>query len=156
MVILYILYLVADKVKQMERKLSFQILDCYSDPLGWKDQLKTSGNFTDVSYEASLSLSCVCKNVKDFDRLYSLILELGKEQISSVVWLLHSDLHEVKVQFYLDLSVKERIGRAKVVLPFEHQGCRLCYGRETRGPGVVMGRLVWDEMDHGGLVVVCG
>ena len=32
---------------------SFQILDCYSDPLGWKDQLKASGNFTDVSYEAS-------------------------------------------------------------------------------------------------------
>nr|TKS00438.1 hypothetical protein D5086_0000183020 [Populus alba] len=37
-----------------------------------------SGNFTDVSYEASLSLSCVCRNVKDLDKLYSLILELGK------------------------------------------------------------------------------
>ncbi|KAJ6421419.1 hypothetical protein OIU84_028737 [Salix udensis] len=56
----------------------FQILDCYSDPLGWKNQHMTSGNFTDVSYEASLSLNCVCKNVKDFDKLYSLILELGK------------------------------------------------------------------------------
>ncbi|KAG6743121.1 hypothetical protein NC652_038473 [Populus alba x Populus x berolinensis] len=55
-----------------------QILDCYSDPLGWKDQLMMSGNFTDVSYEASLSLSCVCRNVKDLDKLYSLILELGK------------------------------------------------------------------------------
>ncbi|KAJ6867257.1 hypothetical protein NC652_038473 [Populus alba x Populus x berolinensis] len=54
------------------------ILDCYSDPLGWKDQLMMSGNFTDVSYEASLSLSCVCRNVKDLDKLYSLILELGK------------------------------------------------------------------------------
>ncbi|KAJ6290627.1 hypothetical protein OIU78_026382 [Salix suchowensis] len=38
----------------------------------------TSGNFTDVSYEASLSMNCVCKNVKDLDKLYSLILELGK------------------------------------------------------------------------------
>ncbi|KAL9381228.1 hypothetical protein Peur_026885 [Populus x canadensis] len=55
-----------------------QILDCYSDPLAWKDQLMMSGNFTDVSYEASLSLSCVCRNVKDLDKLYSLILELGK------------------------------------------------------------------------------
>ncbi|KAI5559244.1 hypothetical protein BDE02_17G097000 [Populus trichocarpa] len=55
-----------------------QILDCYSDPLGWKDQLMMSGNFTDVSYEVSLSLSCVCRNVKDLDKLYSLILELGK------------------------------------------------------------------------------
>ena len=25
-------------------------------------------------------------------------------------------------------------------------GSRLCYGRETRGSGVVMARLVWDEM----------
>lgn len=57
---------------------SIQILDCYSDPLGWKDQLMMSGNFTDVSYEVSLSLSCVCRNVKDLDKLYSLILELGK------------------------------------------------------------------------------
>ncbi|KAJ6960459.1 hypothetical protein NC653_038481 [Populus alba x Populus x berolinensis] len=176
------------------------ILDCYSDPLGWKDQLMMSGNFTDVSYEASLSLSCVCRNVKDLDKLYSLILELGKglfgqgkdcfsvaidsdgskdmdmmlaillewhqEQISSIFWLLHSDLHEVKVtsvleylsyvsegfhidqsdinftsvssedelfnqinqgllpkvQFNLDLSEKECIGRARVVLSFDLQG----------------------------------
>ncbi|KAJ6735002.1 ELONGATOR COMPLEX PROTEIN 5 [Salix purpurea] len=56
----------------------FQILDCYSDLLDWKDQHMTSGNFTDVSYEASLSMNCVCKNVKDLDKLYSLILELGK------------------------------------------------------------------------------
>ncbi|KAJ6960460.1 hypothetical protein NC653_038481 [Populus alba x Populus x berolinensis] len=174
-----------------------------------------SGNFTDVSYEASLSLSCVCRNVKDLDKLYSLILELGKglfgqgkdcfsvaidslelacshgwraamdpdgskdmdmmlaillewhqEQISSIFWLLHSDLHEVKVtsvleylsyvsegfhidqsdinftsvssedelfnqinqgllpkvQFNLDLSEKECIGRARVVLSFDLQG----------------------------------
>ncbi|CAK7344329.1 unnamed protein product [Dovyalis caffra] len=244
-----------------------QILDCYTDPLGWKDQLMGSGNFTDVSYEASSSLSSVCKDVKDLDKLYSSILELGKglvgqgkdrfsvaidsilsfflgrdlwklpvrcqcfpnkpdvdrfsqsegiirdsmsKQISSIFWLLHSDLHEVKVtsvleylssvvasveplhqtaighrgdleslsllkhnfgkgklqvrfkrrngrvrvmmegfhidqlgisftsvssedvlvnqsllpkvQFNLELSEKERIDRAKVVLPFEHQG----------------------------------
>ncbi|KAG5227169.1 elongator complex protein [Salix suchowensis] len=198
------------------RSPSFYILDCYSDPLDWKDLHMTSGNFTDVSYEASLSMNCVCKNVKDLDKLYSLILELGKgkkcfsvaidstststiagllsnlrshEQIYSGFWLLHSDLHEVKVtsileylssmvaskglgnlslleqnfgkgklqvrlsakmgllpliitsvlsedelfnlinqghlpkvQFNLDLSEEERIGRAKVVLPCEHQG----------------------------------
>uniref|UniRef100_A0A6N2K9E2 Uncharacterized protein n=1 Tax=Salix viminalis TaxID=40686 RepID=A0A6N2K9E2_SALVM len=38
----------------------------------------TSGNFTDASYEASLSLNFVCKNVKDLDKLYALILDLGK------------------------------------------------------------------------------
>ncbi|KAJ6861302.1 elongator complex protein 5 isoform X2 [Populus alba x Populus x berolinensis] len=94
----------------------FYILDCYWDPLGWKDQLMMSGNFTDVSYEASLSLSCVCRNVKDLDKLYSLILELGKglfgqgkdcfsvaiDLISSIFWLLHSDLHEVKVTSLLE------------------------------------------------------
>uniref|UniRef100_A0A6N2K841 Elongator complex protein 5 n=1 Tax=Salix viminalis TaxID=40686 RepID=A0A6N2K841_SALVM len=33
--------------------------------------------------------------------------------------------HLPKVQFNLDLSEEERIGRAKVVLPFEHQGVEM-------------------------------
>ncbi|KAJ4825600.1 hypothetical protein Tsubulata_022671 [Turnera subulata] len=225
-----------------------RILDCYTDPLGWKEQqLKEAGNFADVSGEASPSsgLARVCSNVRDLDKLYSLILELGiglvgqgkvrfsvaidsanellrhasmsavaglltnlrsHDQISSIFWLMHSDLHDVKVtsaleymssmvasveplsvaanglkgdtenlslleqnfgkgkflarlkrrngrseefrieqsgitftsvssqegiinqglvpkvQFNLELSEKERIERAKVILPFEHQG----------------------------------
>ncbi|KAF9684122.1 hypothetical protein SADUNF_Sadunf04G0085000 [Salix dunnii] len=118
-----------------------QILDCYSDPLGWKYQRMGSGNCMDVSHETSSSLSRACKDVKDLDKLYSMILELGKgkfyvnlccclvflneinemlrhsstptvasllnnlrshEQISSIFWLLHSDLHEVKVTSALE------------------------------------------------------
>lgn len=118
-----------------------QILDCYTDPLCWKDQLMGSGNFMDASRGTSSSLSRVCKDVKNLDKLYSMILELGKglvgkgkdrfsvaidsinemlrhtstptvagllsnlrshEQISSIFWLLHSDLHEVKVTFALE------------------------------------------------------
>lgn len=118
-----------------------QILDCYTDPLCWKDQLMGSGNFMDASHETSSSLSRVCKDVKDLDKLYSMILELGKglvgqgkdrfsvaidlinemlrhtstptvagllsnlrshEQISSIFWLLHSDLHEIKVTSALE------------------------------------------------------
>lgn len=55
-----------------------QILDCYTDPLCWKDQLMGSGNFMDASHETSSSLSRVCKDVKNLDKLYSMILELGK------------------------------------------------------------------------------
>uniref|UniRef100_A0A6M2ENW7 Elongator complex protein 5 n=1 Tax=Populus davidiana TaxID=266767 RepID=A0A6M2ENW7_9ROSI len=118
-----------------------QILDCYTDPLCWKDQLMGSGNFMDASHETSSSLSRVCKDVKNLDKLYSMILELGKglvgkgkdrfsvaidsinemlrhtstptvagllsnlrshEQISSIFWLLHSDPHEVKVTSVLE------------------------------------------------------
>ncbi|KAJ6752888.1 ELONGATOR COMPLEX PROTEIN 5 [Salix koriyanagi] len=40
--------------------------------------------------------------------------------------------HLPKVQFSLDLSEEERIGRAKVVLPFEHQGVEMvCLFKST-------------------------
>ncbi|KAL3568297.1 hypothetical protein D5086_030948 [Populus alba] len=136
-----------------------------------------SGNFTDVSYEASLSLSCVCRNVKDLDKLYSLILELGKglfgqgkdcfsvaidsdgskdmDMMLAILLEWHQEpLHQSangqgrdlenlslleqnfgkgklqvrfkrrngRVQFNLDLSEKECIGRARVVLSFDLQG----------------------------------
>ncbi|XP_021296397.1 elongator complex protein 5 [Herrania umbratica] len=226
-----------------------QILDCYSDPLGWKDRLIEAGNFTALSREASNSSTAnVFKDVKHMDKLYNSIIELGRglvgggknqfsvaidsvdemlrhastssvagllsnfrshDQVSSIFWLVHSDLHEArvaavleylssmvtsleplhqpangqrgdlenfsliehnfkkgkfhvrikrrngrvrvmseevhieqsgisfaslssegainqglvpKVQFSLELSEKERIDRANVVLPFEHQG----------------------------------
>ncbi|XP_041005741.1 elongator complex protein 5 [Juglans microcarpa x Juglans regia] len=112
-----------------------QILDCYTDPLGWKDRLVDSGNITPLSKEASTGES-LCKNIKDMAKLFSSIIELGKglvgqgkvrfcvaidtvnemlrhasissvsglisnlrsnDQVSSIFWLLHSDLHEDRV-----------------------------------------------------------
>ncbi|CAJ2652512.1 unnamed protein product [Trifolium pratense] len=216
------------------------ILDCYTDPLGWKDKARKSGNVNVVSDQISLATSSY-KSVKDMDKLFLAITDLGRglvgenkvrfcvaidslskllrhaslqsvagllsnlrshDQISSIFGLLHSDLHEErataaleymssmvasvepdhhssenclseknftqgkfsvrskrrngrvretsekfkveaegisfasisaedgttvagllpKVQFNLQLSEKEQIDRAKVVLPFEHQG----------------------------------
>ncbi|XP_042502504.1 elongator complex protein 5 [Macadamia integrifolia] len=223
------------------------IIDCYSDPLGWKERLLGSERVAKVS---GIAAETLCKDVRDLDKLFSTILEHGKglvghgkvrfsvaidlvstmlrhallpcvaglisnlrshDQVSSIFWLIHSDLHEArvttvleymssmvanlepivqssdgqrgnsdcllqleqnsrkgklharfkrrngrvkvmyeefyaeqagikfvtavssgngmvdhnllpKVQFNLQLSEKERIDRAKVVLPFEHQG----------------------------------
>ncbi|AES98633.1 putative elongator complex protein [Medicago truncatula] len=216
------------------------VLDCYTDPLGWKDKTRKSGNVTIPSDQISLATTSY-KSVKDMDKLFLAITELGRglvgenkvrfcvaidslsellrhaslqsvagllsnlrshDQISSIFGLLHSDLHEEraataleymssmvasvesdhhssenslseknftqgkfnvrlkrrngrvrvtcekfkveaggisftsvsaedgttvagllpKVQFNLQLSEKEQVDRAKVVLPFEHQG----------------------------------
>ncbi|XP_050227703.1 elongator complex protein 5 isoform X2 [Mercurialis annua] len=117
-----------------------QILDCYTDPLGWKNKLVEPGKAIDISYEAS-GTACLCKDVKDLDNLYTMIFELGKgfvgqgkgrfsvaidsvsemlrhssisrvagllsnlrshDQISCIYWLLHSDLHEVRVTSVLE------------------------------------------------------
>ncbi|XWS47613.1 hypothetical protein CRYUN_Cryun14cG0167200 [Craigia yunnanensis] len=119
-----------------------QILDCYNDPLGWKDRLIETGNFTALSREASISSTAnVFKDVKHMDKLYNSIIELGRglvgggkirfsvaidsvdemlrhasmssvagllsnlrshDQVSSIFWLLHSDLHEAKVTAVLE------------------------------------------------------
>ncbi|GAY43893.1 hypothetical protein CUMW_078080 [Citrus unshiu] len=112
------------------------ILDCYTDPLGWKNRLIDK----DISQEAS-SLSSFCQDVRNLDKLYSLIIEQGKgligqekvrfsiaidlvsemvrhasissvagilsnlrshDQVSSIFWLLHSDLHEIKFTSVLE------------------------------------------------------
>ncbi|XVF81958.1 hypothetical protein PTKIN_Ptkin16aG0004200 [Pterospermum kingtungense] len=119
-----------------------QILDCYNDPLGWKDKLMDTGNFTGkVSISGTANVN-VFKDVKDMDKLYNSIIELGKglvgggknpfsiaidsvdemlrhassvssvagllsnlrshQQVSSVFWLLHSDLHEARVTAVLE------------------------------------------------------
>ncbi|XP_043700958.1 elongator complex protein 5 [Telopea speciosissima] len=208
-----------------------RIIDCYSDPLGWKEQLLGSER---VAKDSGRAAETLCKDVRDLDKIFSTIIELGKglvghgkirfsvaidlastmlrhallpsvaglisnlrshDQVSSIFWLIHSDLHEArattvleymssmvanlepiaqstngqrgklhvrfkrrngrvkvmyeefyveqagikfvavssgngmvdhnllpKVQFNLQLSEKERVDRAKVVLPFEHQG----------------------------------
>ncbi|KAH1072657.1 hypothetical protein J1N35_024985 [Gossypium stocksii] len=119
-----------------------QILDCYSDPLGWKDQLAGSRDFTALSNEALVSSTAIVfREVKHMDKLYNSIIELGKglvrggkirfsiaidsvdemlrhapvssvarllsnlrshDQISSLFWLLHSDLHEARVSAVLE------------------------------------------------------
>uniref|UniRef100_A0A6N2LBY3 Elongator complex protein 5 n=1 Tax=Salix viminalis TaxID=40686 RepID=A0A6N2LBY3_SALVM len=89
------------------KRRGIDILDCYSDPLGWKYQLMGSGNCMDVSHETSSNLSRVCKDVKDLDKVGwtrkgSLFCRHRFEQISSIFWLLHSDLHEVKVTSALE------------------------------------------------------
>ncbi|KAL0378065.1 UNVERIFIED_CONTAM: Elongator complex protein 5 [Sesamum radiatum] len=56
----------------------FKILDCYTDPLGWRSKLVESGSIRSLSSGSSLTVN-ICKNVKDLDELFSSILELGKE-----------------------------------------------------------------------------
>ncbi|XP_008788053.2 elongator complex protein 5 isoform X2 [Phoenix dactylifera] len=53
---------------------SFRILDCFSDPLGWKDRLVDS-----ASAEKSIlkDSATVFKNVRDVNKLSSSILDLG-------------------------------------------------------------------------------
>ncbi|CAI0456238.1 unnamed protein product [Linum tenue] len=49
------------------------ILDCYTDPLGWKHQLADSG----ILPSNSSAGACLFQDVKDINKLQSLILELG-------------------------------------------------------------------------------
>ncbi|KAJ0987729.1 hypothetical protein J5N97_006085 [Dioscorea zingiberensis] len=51
------------------------VLDCYSDPLGWKDRLLKSAG---VVQQSAKNPSSVFKDVKDVPKLLSLILELGQ------------------------------------------------------------------------------
>ncbi|XP_039046248.1 LOW QUALITY PROTEIN: elongator complex protein 5 [Hibiscus syriacus] len=117
------------------------ILDCYNDPLGWKDRLAETGNFRAPSHEASILSSATFREVKNMDKLYNSIIELGRglvgggkirfsiaidsvdemlrhasvssvarllsnlrshDQISSIFWLLHSDLHTGRVTSVLE------------------------------------------------------
>ncbi|CAA7410432.1 unnamed protein product [Spirodela intermedia] len=112
----------------------FRVLDCYSDPLGWKARLPSSLRLGgDASVE---ELQTLFTDVKDVDRLLSLVLDLGRGmvgegkrrfavavdsvsallrraslqsvasfisnlrghgQVSTVLWLLQSDLHESRI-----------------------------------------------------------
>ncbi|WOL00853.1 hypothetical protein Cni_G09566 [Canna indica] len=110
-----------------------QILDCYLDPLGWKNQVQPLEN---VQKPIMKETVVVFRNVRDINKLLSLIHEVGKgflgqdkarfavaidlvssllryaslpsvagllnnlrssDQISSVFGLMHSDLHEPRV-----------------------------------------------------------
>ncbi|KAL0350319.1 UNVERIFIED_CONTAM: Elongator complex protein 5 [Sesamum radiatum] len=96
-----------------------KILDCYTDPLGWRSKLVGSGSIRNLSSGSSLTVN-ICKNVKDLDELFSSILELGKELSGDGKGRFTVAIDSV--QFNLQLSEKEKNDRAKVVLPFEHQG----------------------------------
>ncbi|KAL2241396.1 UNVERIFIED_CONTAM: Elongator complex protein 5 [Sesamum indicum] len=56
----------------------FKILDCCTDPLGWRSKLVDSGSIRNLSSGSSLTVN-ICKNVKNLDELFSSIIELGKE-----------------------------------------------------------------------------
>ncbi|KAG0469057.1 hypothetical protein HPP92_018385 [Vanilla planifolia] len=114
-----------------------RVLDCYSDPLGWKAKLFRSEN----AQKSAEETDSVCRDVKDVHKLFSLIMELGKEvasegksrfaiaidsvntmlrhaslqslvglisnlrshdQVSCMLWLLHTDLHEPRTTAALE------------------------------------------------------
>lgn len=52
-------------------------MDCYTDPLGWKDKIRKSGNVKDLTGQSSL-ISSPYKTVKDLDKLFPVITELGR------------------------------------------------------------------------------
>ncbi|RWR91790.1 hypothetical protein CKAN_02096400 [Cinnamomum micranthum f. kanehirae] len=152
-----------------------RILDCYSDPLGWKDKLLGLGIHVNFSKTEAIPF----KDVGNMEKLFTSIVDIGRGvagpskvrfsvAIDSVSAMLrHATLGSVsglisklrshgmqlysseefhmeqsgikflsvsleklmvnqnlvpKVQFNLHLSEKERVDKAKVVLPFEHQG----------------------------------
>lgn len=117
-----------------------RILDCYTDPLGWKDRLAESASATKPSHEG-LNMASIRGNVKDIDSVYTSIISLGRgfveqgnvrfcvaidsvnemlryaslssvaglisslrccDQISSVFWFYHADLCEERVTAVLD------------------------------------------------------
>ena len=68
--------------------IRLRVLDCYTDPLGWKDQLAKCGGISNSSTSTAVS-SSLCKDVKNLDKLFTLLLELGRgiviAQLSSMV-----------------------------------------------------------------------
>lgn len=52
-----------------------RIIDCYSDPLGWKENILQSGGHDKPILKESDN---VCRDVKDVTNLLSLIMEVGK------------------------------------------------------------------------------
>ncbi|KAL6529922.1 hypothetical protein OROMI_028567 [Orobanche minor] len=135
----------------------FKVLDCYTDPLGWKSKLVESGSIENPSSESPITVN-VCKNVKDLDVLLSSVLELGKElsvdgrrrfvvaidsvsdmlrhasvspvaallsdlrshdEVSSLFWLLHSDLHETRATAALEYMSSMKATIKQMVQPVD-------------------------------------
>ncbi|OAE35906.1 hypothetical protein AXG93_4259s1100 [Marchantia polymorpha subsp. ruderalis] len=83
----------------------FQVLDCYSDPLGWDNS--TEGG-VDVT---PLKQSACCQDIRNLQALTSLILQRGIESVSALLFLVHADLHEVR-----DLSTFEYFASTVIYL----------------------------------------
>ncbi|WVZ55876.1 hypothetical protein U9M48_006481 [Paspalum notatum var. saurae] len=105
-----------------------RILDCYSDPLGWKQKIHKQMHQENSAKQLSTNKenSTVFRNVKDglkekAKRIFVLLLTRSMlrhasvssisgllsnlrshEQVSSIFWLIHSDLHEPKVSRALE------------------------------------------------------
>ncbi|OWM64431.1 elongator complex protein 5 [Punica granatum] len=116
------------------------ILDCYSDPLGWKDN-PSRHEKANTATDENPGTVALFRDVKDANKLFCSVSELGKEllgpikgrfsvaidsvsemlrhasltsvasfisklrshdQVSSIFWLLHSDLHEAKIAAVFD------------------------------------------------------
>lgn len=95
-----------------------RILDCYTDPLGWKDKLVDSGNPVDTSDEASC-MTHLCKDVRDLDNLYSLILESGKGDLyvktCSFIWTTCKLLFPPVLIFVWASSLQDWLDKAKFI-----------------------------------------
>ncbi|KAI3451772.1 hypothetical protein Pfo_008437 [Paulownia fortunei] len=137
----------------------FKVLDCYTDPLGWKSKLVESGSIKNLSPGSSVAVN-LCKNVKDLDELLSSILELGKglsgdgkgrfivaidsvsemlrhtsvssvaallsnlrghDLVSSLFWLLHSDLHDTRATAALEYMSSMKATIKQMVQPVDGQ-----------------------------------
>ncbi|XP_075510537.1 elongator complex protein 5 [Primulina tabacum] len=57
-----------------------KVVDCYSDPFGWKRKLVENGIVKNLTGGSSITVK-LCENVEDLEKLSSYIVELGKEMI---------------------------------------------------------------------------
>ncbi|KAK9115000.1 hypothetical protein Syun_021797 [Stephania yunnanensis] len=110
-----------------------RVLDCYTDPLGWKEGANVLSRRE--------SLETLFKDVSDLDKLFDAVIQLGRgmvgqgkvrfcvaidsaslmlrhaslssvgslinnlrshDQVSSIFWLIHSDLHEIRATSVLE------------------------------------------------------
>lgn len=69
--------------------LRIHILDCYSDPLGWKDKLFWHESANRSSDENSVTVS-IFRDVKDVDKLFCTVAKLGKgtSLLLTVLWII--------------------------------------------------------------------
>ncbi|XP_021827752.1 elongator complex protein 5 [Prunus avium] len=135
-----------------------RILDCYTDPLGWRERLMECGSAKNLSHEAS-NVASTCRNVKDVDKLFSSVISLGKglvgqgkvrfsvaidsvnemlrhaslssvagllsnlrccDQISSIFWFLHADLCEEKVTAVIEY-MSSMVASIEPLIPFANR-----------------------------------
>ncbi|CAI0455057.1 unnamed protein product [Linum tenue] len=73
------------------------ILDCYTDPLGWKHQLADSG----ILPSNSSAGACLFQDVKDINKLQSLILELGSGLVGQGKVRFSVAIDSVMFQFFV-------------------------------------------------------